>query len=328
MKNLSLPLSLIIATIFLFGCKQRVDVNVFVVTKGAENVKLGLVEVGALKKEEAIQSLRQFIEKREERIKKLKTEIETKSVAAAESSKRYWAAHDEKEKAERARDSAAKSIYRTIFAAHERCNSYLKEVRIKVTDEKTFDNFEKKVSADRNGLVNFEFRGEESYKIDFADISMLHEDILKYKEIFSHDFWAGMSTERDAALKAIQDFIDADANASKAGQACAASFSTNESDALSKAKEELTEVLKIAHLFENLPNPVLTAKTNADGVCSLELPSSGKWIVAASAQRMVGDKMERYFWLVEVPDGKSSGTPLFLSNDNCLNENESPSWVK
>jgi hypothetical protein len=69
-----------------------------------------------------------------------------------------------------------------------------------------------------------------------------------------------------------------------------------------------------APYFKNLPHPIASVKTDADGKFKLELPSStGQLIVAASATRHVptGER-ENYFWAVKV----TPPATVTLSNDN------------
>src|SRR5215469_12957874 len=69
-----------------------------------------------------------------------------------------------------------------------------------------------------------------------------------------------------------------------------------------------------APYFKNLPHPIASVKTDADGKFKLELPSStGQVIVAASATRHVPTgESENYFWAVKV----TPPATVTLSNDN------------
>jgi stress response protein SCP2 len=69
-----------------------------------------------------------------------------------------------------------------------------------------------------------------------------------------------------------------------------------------------------APYFKNLPHPIASVKTDADGKFKLELPSStDQVIVVASAARHVptGER-ENYFWAVKV----TPPATVTLSNDN------------
>ncbi len=68
-----------------------------------------------------------------------------------------------------------------------------------------------------------------------------------------------------------------------------------------------------APFFVDLPQPVATAKTDADGHFELTIPDKGEYVLVASAERTVFNDVERYFWIVRVNAGESKAT---LSNDN------------
>lgn len=71
------------------------------------------------------------------------------------------------------------------------------------------------------------------------------------------------------------------------------------------------------YYLRDLPPAIRITKTNSDGRFSMTVPTTGKFAVGARAERTVGDKIERYFWLVEFSvEGKAKGDALSLSNDN------------
>jgi hypothetical protein len=68
--------------------------------------------------------------------------------------------------------------------------------------------------------------------------------------------------------------------------------------------------------FASLPLPVLSAKTDADGKFQIQVPRSGSYALAASATRHVGDKVEKYYWLLQIDTHGESSQKVMLSNDN------------
>jgi hypothetical protein len=74
------------------GCTkkpQQLDVQVFVVTKGGENIKLGLVEVKAMPLEKALDALRPVAAERDAALTKLKNEEEALGQEFSEQKKQY-----------------------------------------------------------------------------------------------------------------------------------------------------------------------------------------------------------------------------------------------
>ena len=57
--------------------------------------------------------------------------------------------------------------------------------------------------------------------------------------------------------------------------------------------------------------------TDADGKFSISYPQDRAFSVFAKAQRMIGDKTEKYCWLVNAPSG-ADVTQLLLSNNNLV----------
>lgn len=69
------------------------------------------------------------------------------------------------------------------------------------------------------------------------------------------------------------------------------------------------------------------ALTDADGKFSLEIPSHGKFAIAAHSSRQVLDITEEYYWLVWVSlDGENSKN-IILSNNNFMTSNSPESVV-
>jgi len=52
-----------------------------------------------------------------------------------------------------------------------------------------------------------------------------------------------------------------------------------------------------AFYFAYLQFPIQTAETDADGKFAIEVPKTGKFVIAAQAQRSIGDHTEHYYWL-------------------------------
>lgn len=351
--KLSMTILASVAIGFVFaGCEKRVDIEVFIVTKGAENFKLGLVDVAAFQKETVTESLRSYLLQRDEKVRQLQAAIRDNEEklkrlepelkkAQNLSSLAYHAIG----RAEKARDAAAKDLYRAIIAADKRSSIYLQEVRQKIKDEEVFNRFKANVDSDREKIFSghlaitlhvAETMGPE-YPLQSVDLSILRDKIEAFREVFTHELWGGMPAERDAAQKAIEGFvraenflIKADTEHKAAGLSLANVGTTVISpieDDLDNLRVEVLEALKASAILDKLQKPTLRAKTNADGKCSLQLPS-GKWIVAASAQRKVADTTERYLWLVEIPNDAGSGKTLILSNDNLLEDGVTPVWVR
>jgi hypothetical protein len=71
-----------------------------------------------------------------------------------------------------------------------------------------------------------------------------------------------------------------------------------------------------AFYFAFLQSPIQTADTDADGKFAIEVPQTGRFVIAAQAQRSIGKDTERYYWLQPVSlEGQQQRTQN-LSNNN------------
>ncbi|MEI7821024.1 MAG: DUF4339 domain-containing protein [Verrucomicrobiota bacterium] len=82
-----------------------------------------------------------------------------------------------------------------------------------------------------------------------------------------------------------------------------------------------------AFYFSGLPEPLAKTQTNSDGRFTIEMPTKGKFAVAANAHRSVGDSTERYYWLISIAlDGAAKKTTM-LSNNNLTSEDAPDSLI-
>ena len=73
--------------------------------------------------------------------------------------------------------------------------------------------------------------------------------------------------------------------------------------------------LASAFYFSQLPAPIATTQTDAEGRFSLAVPKKGRFVLTARASRLVpGSETESYFWLVQLPRDSRDGAPVLLSN--------------
>lgn len=68
--------------------------------------------------------------------------------------------------------------------------------------------------------------------------------------------------------------------------------------------------------FADLPDGIVSAKTNADGLFSMTLPRHGRFALAARTSRQVVDEKENYYWLVWVSLDGAAKRSILLANDN------------
>ena len=202
----------------------RLDGDVFIVTQGAANVKLGLVEVGVLRLEDATSSIAQTMVTEGREMAKLQSQLD-----------------------------AARKALSSAGARHRK-------------EAKTLDDHQINPSAEE-----FE-RAEDA-------------ESLASKEVAS------------ARL------------------------------ALAALERQAQNWNSAPLYFESLPPPIASAKTDVDGKFSIMLKSKAAVAVAAHATRMVGDKVENYYWIVSVSLNGQLSKRIFLSNDNLVTSGSKDSLV-
>lgn len=96
---------------------------------------------------------------------------------------------------------------------------------------------------------------------------------------------------------------------------------------LNEASDRLKSVSSAQRYFINLPDGLASSTSDADGEFILKLPKIGKYALAAQAERKVGDKTEKYYWLVLVNADKESKS-IMLSNNNLTDSVSADSLIK
>jgi hypothetical protein len=82
------------------------------------------------------------------------------------------------------------------------------------------------------------------------------------------------------------------------------------------------------YYFEDLPTPLVTTRSDANGRFNLTLNRSKRYVLAAQGSRLVGDTPEKYFWCLEVSlNGKKAGR-ILVSNDTFFDFSRIPTQVQ
>lgn len=87
-------------------------------------------------------------------------------------------------------------------------------------------------------------------------------------------------------------------------------------DALAALTTAVEETRGSDYYFKDLPAGFAVAKTNADGLFSMTVPTKGRFAIAAKAERQVFGEPEKYHWLVWISPNGQATTRVMLSNDN------------
>ncbi len=91
--------------------------------------------------------------------------------------------------------------------------------------------------------------------------------------------------------------------------------------------DERSKLMSGGFYFEKLPQPISATQTNSDGKFKLEVPTNGGFVIAANGRRSVGDRTERYYWLIRLSLDGASAKTIMLSNNNLSSEGSPDSLI-
>lgn len=284
---------------------KEIDIQAFIVTKGGENIKLGLVTVEAIPRQEVEGAIEVAIQEREKKIAELESKVEALAEPIADS------------------EAKLNEIKSRLEAAREQ----LKQAEQNYEDTGEFvdalDSLGEVSEEKRDAFYSMTNQIEKLFDSDFS------EKGLDYKiQTWRNDnFKANTQLARIAqshsvnakSIKTAKEQID------KLEVEYSSSKHHDELTSLNrkgiKYRTEIGKLASLYYIYGSLPTATVSSKTDADGKCRLSLPSSEEWILAAEAKRSAAGTEEKYFWIVEAPNGEQSPTSFYLSNDNLLNSN-------
>jgi hypothetical protein len=285
-------LIVIAGTVGLAGCKQKettVSGEVFIVTRGAENVKLGLVEVQLIPKQQVSAFLKMKTTAIEAEISSHQKEIET--------------ANGDVDRA-----SANLNTFETVgpltkpeYNAPKREYSSLLQEYSQLIDDYNLQL--KRINSINTGDAIKDYL--KTLSIEPSVDTNVNEITSKMTNVIV----------RARLLKIQLDKIETSANSDKANLE---QKLTEAQLRLDKAKAKVNDYPTAENYFAGFVVPVVQKKlTDADGKFSFTYPRDSVLTFFAKAERVVGAKTEKYFWLVNAPT--NSGTAqVLLSNQNLV----------
>jgi hypothetical protein len=268
----------------LAGCKPKattVSGQVFIVTKGADNVKLGAVEILLIEKSQVTG----FLQKKQPAI-----DLEM-------ASKRQELTNAEQEVATALGNADKAQAYFDWFMVNKPYKTNADRVNIK----SQWDNLLKQYVRQTNYVEQL------SHDVDKTDA-----------------FFAALKMREKMAekLNSLNDELDAIKLAAVAAETSKLKgIKANLEQANSHAETEKTNLDNSPTVADYLADfsPVIIQKTlsDSDGKFSFTYPRDKTLTIFAHAQRMVLDKTETYYWLVDAPTNAETAQ-IFLSNNNLV----------
>jgi len=301
----------IFATLFFTGCSPKngtVNGNIFIVTEGAQNIKLGLVTVYLLD-EQQVQTLvtttTPIVEKRLTEIKNsfqpLEQELELKKAAIAETDPKY------KEEQRLADEAETEGEFEPFISNGSRPQWTIYDAQALQKARQDYAKF----GPNEYSLESVEARQNLEKLTDDAN------DIFKRQKLW--DKWRPIYLKHFNESKRLSDELT---------QLNGRVEQLEDQIKTQKALLKKWLSLNSAAYFENLPDSIPSAKTDADGNFSFSIPRKGRFALAAKAQRNAADNTEEYYWIVWVSLNGELEKKILLSNDNLLTDFSSESAVK
>lgn len=286
----------------LVGCsrEEKIDGSIFIVTKGSENFKLGLVSVSVFDQQQIEPYLAKTTADLEKTLKELKQQRERVS---GEKNKTISASYALEQQFENANDLANKTFLKIG-------SDLTKRPEFTASDQKSLEeaieNYDS-AAAEMKFFYKPKVEKLKRYKQEVAEMQT-NWDSLKPTYLKQAD-------EKD---RLYQEWQKAKGESDNYAQSLAAV-----TERLDNWPAEQPRVY-----FNSPPTPLAVAKTDADGKFSLQLYKKGEFVLAAQAQRQVSGNTEKYFWLVRVRPDRKSVMQVMLSNDNLITANSPESAVR
>jgi hypothetical protein len=128
----------------------------------------------------------------------------------------------------------------------------------------------------------------------------------------AHDTETAIFAARQAGIAARRDQDAANEVENRARNAAHAA--REKIEALSEEKDYYRSD---AFLFSYLRSPIQIGETDAEGKFTIQVPRTGKWVIAAHGKRMtLNDNVEYYYWLQPVSLGGQQAHVQNLNNNN------------
>jgi len=302
MKNKIIIAFVVISEIFgLVGCKPKettvtVTGEVFIVTRGAENIKLGLVEVQLIPKQQVSAFLKIKTPMIQAEILSCQKECVTKGEEALKATRNL------------ALFVADGPLTKPEYFSMKNEYDHLIQERFQLAHN--LDLRVNQLGTEVNAM------NEEYNKGKLGEGLATYEKITSGKtncEEIQNEITNNMLSASELKMKL--DKIEADANSAEGD------LEQKNKEAqlrLDKAKTMLSEYPTGESYFADF-SPLIIQKelTDADGKFSLTYPRDSDLTFFAKADRMVGTQTEKYFWLINAPTNAES-VQIFLSNNNLV----------
>jgi hypothetical protein len=289
---------IVVATLGLTGCKPKpvaLSGQIFIVTQGGENIKLGDVEILLIEKSQVVNFL-------VNKLPIVEYQITSNRFAFEMAETNYLIAQTNYDSFETTKPDKDKEDY-MAFLSDSHFNSYPNFDRIKQNIIKLKQDSDRlyKYSGNLNVAASSELQAG-NYTESSSDSTLSGEDSSQ-----AFDF----SQQADQQLGQLQEFIDNEENSLLTVFDAAQNAETATLNNLNNFPGAND------YFVDFFPTAFQAARSDADGRFSFIYPKNKSFTIYASATRAIVSGEETYYWLVDVPTN-SGPAQIFLSNDNLV----------
>ena len=169
------------------------------------------------------------------------------------------------------------------------------------------------------GQVFVSSRGGENFKLGAVEVGLFARDAID-------PLLAAAKKQADIKIQQLSPAVDAAKAAKDQADAAAKYYSQSYREALEakyRTRDEYESILASRDFYYSgafylglLLDPLRVAETDADGKFAIEVPKTGNFVIAAKAQRSVGEHTEHYYWLQPVSlEGEQQLTQNLSTNN-------------
>ncbi|MDB6108416.1 MAG: hypothetical protein JWR69_166 [Pedosphaera sp.] len=291
------------------GCSPRerkIEGQVFIVTKGSQNIKLGLVAIHLLTEAQANTLVTNASLARETDISELKAGLPFLARKNEAAQAHYRQLQKKYEIADAAVEDAIKN---GRFGYTKREAWDFQRPALTPDDLQRLQAARQKYAQAKAGGSYLSFEGEQVQ----SELERLERD--RIDTVSRQKLW---DTWRPVYLERLKECGNLNPEIEDAQQ---------EFDQLTARCESFKARLSRwsdsggMSYMQHLPsNPAETTKSDGDGRFSFLIPGKGRFAIAATASRSVSDTSERYCWLLWITDQNFREGKVILSNDDTITE--------
>lgn len=157
--------------------------------------------------------------------------------------------------------------------------------QFQIAEQRSAQAYQTATKGTLSGQVFVSTKGGENFKLGAVDVALFARDAIDV-------LLPGLKANADIKIQQLHSSVD------------------------SAFSRKLDRYYSGAFYFDFLGFPIQSAETDADGKFVIQVPQSGRFVIAAQAKRSVGDNTEHYYWLQPISLEGQQQLTQNLSNNN------------